>query len=84
MKLAFEGSRAVAQIEIRSRIVNHSKTILLFIAAIFVLSACAGQPEEGAPAENGADTTPEGEIKRDGGKADAWNWRNDPARFRTE
>ena len=61
---------------------KHMKTTLLMILAAFAVSACG---EQGTSNESVSDEiTPEGDVKLETGKADAWNWRNDPARFRTE
>jgi hypothetical protein len=54
----------------------------MIIAGVVALSACASEPTVDVAPET--DVTPEGEVKNNIGKADAWNWRNDPARFRTE
>ena len=56
---------------------------MILLAGIVALSACASEPVEDSNPTDGVET-PEGEVKRDAGKADAWNWRNDPTRFRTE
>ena len=60
---------------------------LLAAAALFGLGAC-GEPVDGG-ADGGeqtpaAEATPDGEGKSVDGRADAWNWRNDPRHFRHE
>ncbi len=56
----------------------------LLIVTALALGACGteAEPTEELPTIDNA--TPDGEEKREAGKADAWNWRNDPARFRAE
>jgi subtilisin-like proprotein convertase family protein len=62
--------------------VKYFRISSLLIVAALALSACGTDAEPTDGLQDNA--TPEGEEKREAGKADAWNWRNDPARFRAE
>lgn len=56
---------------------------LIATAAIFGLSAC-GQEAPDKTGDEVTETAADGEVKQVDGKADAWNWRNDPGLLRTE
>ena len=56
---------------------------LLCVAfALAGVTACGESDPESELTEN--QVTPDGEQKAFGGKADAWDWRNDPSRFHAE
>jgi hypothetical protein len=61
---------------------KHLKKNIMIIAGAVALSACVSEPATDVISET--EVTPEGTVKTTAGKADAWNFRNDPARFRTE
>lgn len=54
---------------------------LIAATAIFGMTAC-GEPV-GEPGDTDVEATADGDTKVIDGKADAWNWRNDPRHFRT-
>ena len=62
---------------------NTTKWAIAGLLAIGALAGCA----ESADDTSKAPVTPDGMVKQSegtDGKGDAWNWRNDPSRFRSE
>lgn len=68
----------------RGKLVKTTHLILIAALSALALSACGADVTEEATDAPAPVTTPEGEDKSRAGKADAWNWRNDPARFRAQ